>query len=201
MMIVFLWQWIVRAPGWKMFRWTKNTKLNAFISTYHAPYYGKHRYWTGLLLLVRVLLFITASVTISLSPQTVPLILIISMGVLVFLKAVVGMRIYKKTLFDIVNTVFIFHLLVLSALSLFTLFGNDTLRQLAVAHISTIFVFFLLIVAIVYHIVTFLCHKKKRKASNVVAQLQRSISQQHGDPEGVTHVVMDALSSENARQE
>ena len=53
--LLLLWQWIVRAPRWK---WTRNTKLNAFIAVYHVPYNSKYRYWTGLLLLVRVVLYI-----------------------------------------------------------------------------------------------------------------------------------------------
>ena len=62
-LLLLLWQWIVRAPRWKVFKWTRNTKLNAFITVYHVPYNSKYRYWTGLLLLVRVILYITASVT------------------------------------------------------------------------------------------------------------------------------------------
>ena len=62
---LFLWQWLVRIPVWKDFKWTRNTKLNAFISVHHAPYNSKYRYWTGLLLFVRVVLYITASVTVS----------------------------------------------------------------------------------------------------------------------------------------
>ena len=28
--LLFLWQWLVHAPKWKIFKWTRNTKLNAF---------------------------------------------------------------------------------------------------------------------------------------------------------------------------
>ena len=48
-----------------MFKWTRSTKLNASVPAHHAPYYSKYRYWTGLLLLVRVVLYITTSVTMS----------------------------------------------------------------------------------------------------------------------------------------
>ena len=34
--LLFLWQWIVCAPRWKVFKWTRSTKLNAFIATYHV---------------------------------------------------------------------------------------------------------------------------------------------------------------------
>ena len=71
--LLFLWQWIVRAPRWKVFKWTRNTKLNAFIASHHVPHNSKYRYWTGLLLLVRVVLYATASVTVSAKPQTFPL--------------------------------------------------------------------------------------------------------------------------------
>ena len=31
--LLLSWQWLVQAPRWKILRWTKNTKLNAFITT------------------------------------------------------------------------------------------------------------------------------------------------------------------------
>ena len=37
--LLFLWQWLVRVPRrWKIFKWTRSTKLNAVVSTYHEPY-------------------------------------------------------------------------------------------------------------------------------------------------------------------
>ena len=56
--LLFLWQWFVRAPRWKVFKWTRNTKLSVFVSVYHAPNNSKYRYWTGLLLLVRVIIIV-----------------------------------------------------------------------------------------------------------------------------------------------
>ena len=57
--LLFFWQWLIRAPNRKCFKWTNDTSFNAIITTYHAPYNYKHRYWTGLLLLVRIVLYIT----------------------------------------------------------------------------------------------------------------------------------------------
>ena len=42
--LLLFWQWIVHAPRWKVFKWTRNTKLNAFIAAYHVPYNSKYRY-------------------------------------------------------------------------------------------------------------------------------------------------------------
>ena len=41
--LLFLWQWIVRAARWKVFKWTRDTKLNAFIASHHVPYNRKYR--------------------------------------------------------------------------------------------------------------------------------------------------------------
>ena len=103
--LLFLWQWLVRAPEWKVFKWTRNTKLNAFISVYHAPYNSNYRYWTGLLLLVRVLLYITASVTVSAGPQTSLLITNILIGSLFLIKEITGARVYKKSFLSIIETI------------------------------------------------------------------------------------------------
>ena len=158
--LLFLWQWIVHTPHWKIFKWTRNTKLNAFIATYHAPYNNKHRYWTGLLLLVRVVLYITASVTVSANPQTLPLTTGILVGGLFLLKGVIGVRVYKKSLVEIVNTVLYFNLLVLAFLSLYN-FKSETKKQTAAAYTSTIITFVILIGAIFYHVTLLITFKKK----------------------------------------
>ena len=103
--LLLLWQWIVRAPRWKVFKWTRNTKLNAFITAYHVPYNSKYRYWTGLLLLVRVILYITASVTVSANPEVSLLATIILVGGLFYLiRCIRNSTVYKKSITDIVET-------------------------------------------------------------------------------------------------
>ena len=115
--LLFLWQWIVRAPRWKIFKWTRNTKLNTFITTYHVPHNSKYRFWTGLLLLVRVILYVTASVTVSANPQTFPLISNTLIGGLFLFGKIFGLRVYKNSFVDAVDTVLYFNLLALSAFS------------------------------------------------------------------------------------
>ena len=149
--LLFLWQWIVRAPRWKVFKWTRNTKLNAFIASHHVPHNSKYRYWTGLLLLVRVVLYITASVTVSAKPQTFPLITNTLIGGLFVFKCIRSVRVYKKSLVDLVDTVLYFNLLVFSVLSLYD-FKTDIMKQKAVAHISTIITSILFIGAVFYHV-------------------------------------------------
>ena len=45
--------------------WVKNPKLKAILDTYHASYKLKHRYWTGLLLLVHCALSLVFAFNIS----------------------------------------------------------------------------------------------------------------------------------------
>ena len=149
--ILFLWQWIVRAPRWKIFNWTRSTKLYAFIDSHHVPHNSKHRYWTGLLLLVRVVLYITASVTDSANPETMPIIIIILLGCLFLLKNIFAIRVYKEAFVDIVDTMLYVNLLVLSAFSVYG-FKANIVMQTAVAYTCTIVTFILFVGAICYHV-------------------------------------------------
>ena len=49
-------QCILLKSNWRIFCWINNSKVKAFLDSYHGPYRVKHRYWPGLLLLVRVIL-------------------------------------------------------------------------------------------------------------------------------------------------
>ena len=150
--LLLLWQWIVHAPRWKIFKWTRNTKLNAFITVYHVPYNSQYRYWTGLLLLVRVILYITASVTVSEKPQVSLLATVVLVGGLFYLhRCIKTVKLYKKSVKDTVETTIYFNLLVLAAFSLYD-FKTDSTKQIAVAYTSTIITFLLLVGVITYHV-------------------------------------------------
>ena len=164
-LLLFLWQWLVRIPRWKVFKWTKSTKLNVFVSTYHTPYNTKYRFWPGLLLLVRVVLYITASVTVSANPQASLSTTILLVGGLIFFKAIVGVRVHKNLIVDILETVMLFNLLVLTAFSSYQ-FKSDPKKQTAVAYISTLITFILLVGAIAYHIFLLIKKKKASKEAN-----------------------------------
>ena len=56
--LVFTWQWLLHLPDWRIFKWTRDPKLQTFVEKYHTPYTARNRYWTGLLLLVRVILYL-----------------------------------------------------------------------------------------------------------------------------------------------
>ena len=148
--LLFLWQWLVRVPEWKVFKWTRNTKLNAFVSVHHVPYNSKYRYWTGLRMLVRVVLYISASVTVSGDPQTSLLVTILILGIL-SMKDITGVRVYKKSFVNIIEIGLYVNLLTLAAFSWYR-FKTDIRKQTAVAYTSTIITFILLVGVIIYHV-------------------------------------------------
>ena len=186
--LLFLWQWLVRTPKWKVFKWTRNTKLNAFISVHHVPYNSKYRYWTGLLLLVRVVLYITASVTVSQvdNPQASLLITIILVGSLSLIKEITGARVYKKSFVNIVETALYFNLLALSAFSWYD-FKADVDKQRAVAYTSTIITFLLLVGVIIYQVS--LLVRKDRLPEEMNEYLMAPV--QTKDKVEVTHSVIE----------
>ena len=149
--LLFLWQWIVRAPRWKIFNWTRNTKLNIFIATYHVPHNSEYRYWTGLLLLVRVIFYVTTSVTESSDPETLVLSSALLIGSLILFKGVSSQRVYRKSLVNVVDTVLNYNLLVLAMITLYH-FKYNTTKQTVVAYTSTIITFIIFIGTIFYHV-------------------------------------------------
>ena len=53
--LLLSWQWILCCQNLYLFKWINSPKVYHFIEPYHAPYTFKHHYWTGLLLLSRVI--------------------------------------------------------------------------------------------------------------------------------------------------
>ena len=185
--LLLLWQWIVRAPRWKIIKWTRNTKLNTFITAYHVPHSCDYRYWTGLLLLVRVVLYITASVTVSDNPQTSLMVTAILVGGLFLLKGITspGLKVYKNSITEIIESVMHFNLLAFAVLSLYD-FKNNLTRQTVIAYVSTIITFLLLVGVIAYH-VYLLVRKEKTWSTEETNEYSLAPLQ----PQVVTHSVVE----------
>ena len=170
--LLFVWQWLVRLSELKIFKWIRNTRLNVFIATYHVPYNSKYRYWTGLLLLVRIVLYITSSLTVSTSPQTSLLVIIILVGGLFLIKEIIGVRVYKNSFVNIIETGVYFNVLILSAFSLVYQIEADIKMQLAVGYISMIIMFILLFGVIAYHVYLLIRkHRPPRETSEYALAL------------------------------
>ena len=164
--LLFFWQWLVHAPKWKVFKWTRNTKLNAFVSVHHVPYNSKYHYWTNLLLLARVVLYITALVTVSSNPQTALLVTIFFVAGFYLITDIPERRVYKTSLVNTIETVLYFNFLAFSVISLYD-FRNDIRKQRAVVYTSTVVTFILLVGVIVYNISLLIKRDNPPKRVNV----------------------------------
>ena len=74
-LLLFSIQWLQRYTHYTALRW--GTRFKPIFDAYTGPYKSRHRYWTGLLLLVRVLLFLVFSLNV-LGDPTINLLAIVT---------------------------------------------------------------------------------------------------------------------------
>jgi hypothetical protein len=151
--LVFSWQWLLQYQDKAIFKWVRYQKLRHFLEPYHAPYTVKYRYWTGLLLLARILLYLISFLNFSLDPRVDLMAIIFIICGLILLKGVIAKRVYKNWPLDIMETAIYFNLVAFSALTWYNLdFGGN---QVAVAYTSVMIVFILLLGVIVFHVLRY----------------------------------------------
>ena len=155
--LLFFWQWLLKAPQ-KMIllSWTRNTKLNSFMDAYLAPYTLKYRYWTGLLLFARVVLYLLSAVNMSNDPSFNLLAIGVLIGCLILLQLYFRTRIYKNKYIDAFENTTYMNLFLLVITSYYSINYKHTQRQ--VACISTGVAFVMFLGAFLYHILVRLYH-------------------------------------------
>ena len=109
--LIFLWQWLVRLPRTQATGWISSTKLNTFIYTYHVPYIARYRYWTGMFLLARILIYFIMDVFDD--PRVHLLGISLTSACLHGIKTLLGERVYRRKWIDCLDTVSILNILVL----------------------------------------------------------------------------------------
>ena len=150
--LIFSWQWLLQYQDKVIFKWVKYQKLCHFLEPYHAPYTANYRYWTGLLLFVRALLYLISVVNFSLDPRVDLISTILLVGGLLLLKGVIAKRVYSNWLLDVMEIAIYFNLVAFSALTLYNL---DSRNQVTVAYMSVMIIFILLLGVIVFHILRY----------------------------------------------
>ncbi len=108
------------------YRWlTWVWKMKPLFDAYTGPYKSKHRYWTGLLLLLRVLLYATFSLNIAGDPSINLLATSLLMMITLAYLLLIG-NVYKSRALSILENAFLLNLTMLSVCSLFALLtGRD----------------------------------------------------------------------------
>ena len=113
---------------------------------YTGPYKAKHRYWTGLLFLVRVLLLPIFSTNFTNNPAINLLAVIVMSSIILTYLSFAG-GIYKSTLNNILEIASILNLLLLSSATLYVLLvGHSTITTILVSTCSAFIILFVFLV-------------------------------------------------------
>ena len=125
---------------------------------YLVPYTPRHRYWTGLLLLVRVSVYLVSAFNPSGDPRVIVSTTIFILTSLVIYIATFGVRLYENRFINVMETLTYFNIM---ALTIFTWYTIDTdTNQTIITNISIGITFFQLIAIIVFHAYKYLMNQK-----------------------------------------
>ncbi len=113
-----------RYTHYKLLRWVN--KLKPLLDAYQGPYRVKSRYWTGLLLLARLVILTAVSLNVSGKHAVNLLVIIIVLSILIVTLVVFGIaKLYRSKLSNFLELFFLANLLLLTATSQF-LQSNQT---------------------------------------------------------------------------
>ena len=145
-LLLLTWQWI-HGSKYRILKWVDRLKFDHFIEAYNAPYTSEHRYWTGLLLLVRVILYMVVSINVSNDPAINLLAVGVVISILLLLK--ICLKVYKNKWHDYLEIACFFNIILFSFMSLYFLESEG--NQAIIAYISGSVILTLLVVVFVYH--------------------------------------------------
>ena len=149
--LLLFWQWLLRHQDKALFKWIKYQKLCHFFEPYHAPFVDKHRYWAGLLFLVRVILFIVFALNVNGDPHVSLVAIVLTIGGLLLIKGFL-VKVYKWPI-DVIESIMYFNILGFAALTWY--FIGTPHKQRAVAYTSVTITFLFLLVIIAFHVYKF----------------------------------------------
>ena len=140
-------QWLQAISHLRLFSWVN--RLKPFIDSYHAPYKPKHRYWLGLLLVLRCALLLVFAFNRQRDPSINLLAILVGAGILQ-LWAWVSHGVYKNWCLDALEGSFTLNLIILGAATYYV--NHSGGNQLAVGYTSVIIALATFIAILAYHI-------------------------------------------------
>ncbi len=144
-------QCLKHVPQRKGLHWVNGRVLTTFLDSYHAPYTKRHRYWTGLGLLVRCCLFTLFGMGYSLK---INFLLIVVFVLVIFMVRLSGNRIYRRMMANVSEVFFLGNL---GFLALGLLYRGSSCALLT-ASVTLSFVGFIFILG--YHVHSSISSKK-----------------------------------------
>ena len=68
-LLLFFGQWLQALSHLRLFAWVNSARIKPFIDSYHAPYKAPHRYWPGLMLVLRFILLLVFALNTEQDPD------------------------------------------------------------------------------------------------------------------------------------
>ena len=126
-------QWLQAISHLRLFSWVNSARLIPFMHAYHAPYKAKHRYWPGLLLVLRFVLLLVFAFNPQQDPSVNLLAIVVGTGTL-HLWAWISGGVYNNWFLDALEGSFALNLILLAAAT--TYIDHSQGNQLAVGYTS-----------------------------------------------------------------
>ena len=189
-------QWLFKLSHYRALFWVN--KLKPLFDAYTGPYKSSHRYWTGLLLLVRIILLFSFSVNRNNNPTT-NLFIIMLFSTFLIAWLYFTRWVYKKFLNNCLEIFFLGNLSITSTAMLFQFSNNH--RSSAVIFVSSGLTCILFSGIVLYHAQRQLFRtragaKLKKKLALRFKRENKDIEElqppaKHDSPKKVTHTVIE----------
>ena len=147
--LLLCWQLILRIPNWKIFRCIRSPTFNLFMEAYHVPYTPKHRYWTGLLLLARAVVYLIATANVSGDPQIQLISIIFILICIILLKMFIATKIFRRWLIDSLESFFYFNIIFFASFTAYNLSTGGS--QDGIAYTSVVLSIVVTVFILFYH--------------------------------------------------
>ena len=148
-------QWLQAISHLKLFSWVN--RLKPFMDSYHAPYKAKHRYWPGLLLVLRFVLLLVFAFNPQQDPSINLLVILVGAGML-HMWAWVSGGVYRNWCVDALESSFILNLIILAAATYHVKHSGGNQHAVWYTSVSIALLSFIAILA--YHIFQQVRHTK-----------------------------------------
>ena len=129
--------------------WANYVRMKSFLDAYHAPHKDRHRYWIGMLLVIRFVLFLISAIVDVKSPQDP----YVNQLVIIICTSILGMwacsGVYKRWYLNVLESSFILNLVILAAATLYAKLAGG--NQAVVFCTSVTFAFSTFIGIVIYH--------------------------------------------------
>ena len=132
-LLLFFGQWLQVISHLRLFAWVNNTRLKFFMDSYHAPYIPRHRYWPGLLLVLRFILLLVFALNPQQDPSINLLAILVGTGTMQLWAWSIG-GVYKYSYLDALEGSFALNLIILVGSTMYVNLAGG--NQLAVGYTS-----------------------------------------------------------------